>query len=48
MDTLKEIVIDAVIVLGAWLVVTASGMIRAEGFSCGRAQEAAQKTPKHP
>jgi hypothetical protein len=39
MDTLKEIVIDALILVGAWLVVTASGLTRtAEGFSCGRAE----------
>ena len=36
MDTIKEVIIDAVILLGAWFLVTASGLHKsAEGLSCG-------------
>lgn len=46
MDTLKDVIIDAVLLLGAWFLVTASGLHKtAEGMSCGRVQEVSQAKP---
>jgi hypothetical protein len=46
METLKEVLIDAVLLLGAWFLVTASGLHKtAEGMSCGRAAEVTQSQP---
>ena len=46
MDTIKEVLIDVVLLLGAWFLVTASGLHKtAEGMSCGRVQEAAAIKP---
>lgn len=42
-DSIKELAIDALVVVAAWVVVTAANVIQsAKGMSCGRAGEAAQ------
>ena len=40
METLKELAVDALVLLAAWFVVTASGISKtAGGFTCGRVEE---------
>lgn len=44
MDTLKEVIVDAIILLGAWFLVTATGVHQTgKGLSCGRAGEVTQE-----
>ncbi len=39
MDSIKELVVDALVLLFAWFIVTASGVHQtAKGLSCGRAE----------
>lgn len=46
MDTIKDVVIDALLLVGAWLIVTASGMTKNEqGWSCGRVGVEASAKP---
>ena len=43
METLKEVLVDVVVFVGAWLIVTATGIHKsAEGWSCGRVQESSE------
>jgi hypothetical protein len=45
-ETLKEVLIDVVLFLGAWFIVTASGLHKtAEGMSCGRAEVVSKAKP---
>ena len=46
MDTLKELAVDALVLVLAWFIVTASGISKtAGGFTCGRAEEVTQAHP---
>lgn len=46
MDTLKELVIDACILLAAWFLISAEGVVsRAKGLSCGQVQTTSQARP---
>lgn len=46
MDTLKEVIVDAIILLGAWFLVTATGVHQTgKGLSCGRAEVTQEAQP---
>ena len=47
MDTLKELAVDALVLVLAWFLVTASGISKTAsgGLTCGRAEEVTQAHP---
>lgn len=46
METLKEIAIDALILLSAWFLITAEGVsLQAKGLSCGNVRVEAPAKP---
>jgi len=45
METMKELAIDAVVILLGWLVITAGSVNATKGLSCGPKVSSVQKAP---